>query len=87
MTKTTLIAIAIGGTEKRIASATVTLLDTRPYMFKPNRAAIATRAAALLQMIHVRHRSHSTGFGIRSMQHPQANTSHLTFARLHRRAF
>ncbi len=64
MTKTTPIAIATGGTEKRIASVIVMLLDTRPYMFKPNRVAIAKRHAALLQMIHVRHRIHSTGFGI-----------------------
>ncbi len=82
MTKTTPIAIAVGGTEMRIANAIVTLLDTRPYMFKPNRVAIATRDAALLQMIHVRHRGHSTGFGIRSMQHPQADIAHLTIAGL-----
>ena len=73
MTKTTPIAIATGGTVKRIASVIVTLLDTRPYMFKPNRVAIATRDAALLKMIHVRHHGHSTGFGIRSMQHPQVD--------------
>ena len=51
MTRTTPIAIATGGTEERIASATVTLLVTRPYMFKANRVPIATREAALLQMV------------------------------------
>ncbi len=71
MATTTLTVITVGGTEKRIAKAIVTLLGTRPYMFKPNSVAITTRAAALLQMIHVRHRGQSTGFGIRSMQHPQ----------------
>ncbi|MCZ6697059.1 MAG: hypothetical protein O7A63_11035 [Acidobacteria bacterium] len=72
MTKTTPIAIAVDRTEKRIASAIVAMLGNRPDMFKPKRVAIATRDAALLDMIHVRHRGQSTGFGIRSMPHLQA---------------
>ncbi len=71
MATTTLTAITVGGTEKRIAKAIVTLLGTRPYMFKANSVAITTRATALLQMIASRHRGQSTGFGIRSMQHSQ----------------
>ena len=71
MATTTLAAVTIGGTVKRIAKAIVTLPGTRPYMFNANSEAITTRAAALLQMMYLRHRGQSTGFGIRSMQHPQ----------------
>ena len=71
MATTTLTATTVGGTEKRIAKAMVTLLGTTPYMFKVSSVAITTRAAALLEMIHVRHRGQSIGFGIRSMQRLQ----------------
>ena len=71
MATTTLTVITVGGTVKKTAKAIVTLLGTRPYMFKASSVAVTTRAAALLQMIHVHHRGQSTGFGIRSMQHPQ----------------
>ncbi len=67
MATITLTAVTIGGTEKRIAKVIVTLLGTRPYMFKASSVPITTSAAALLQTIHVRHRGQSTGFGIRSM--------------------
>ena len=71
MATTTLTAVTIGGTEKRIAMAIVTLPGIRPYMFNASSVAITTTPAALLQMMYVRHRGQSTGFGIRSMQHLQ----------------
>ena len=77
MVKDTPIVTTVGGIEKRIAKTIVTPLGIKPYMFKASSVPITRRAAAQLQIIHVRHRGQSTGFGIRSMQHFQRH-SHVS---------